>query len=207
MTEENLAPAASKAHDLRMVRFPRSCPSRKSTGHLRLVSSVDLSAPAGLQLRGRFVLPGAKLELDALPRPAVVLEHAGRVADPAAKTHAERRRSFADLWILWRFDFETSGWVEVVRTTAVNAAFQLEFAPIAARLLNDEGHAVPAAQARPAASRVICSIEAELAEVSGDTGCYVLAEIETYLANQIVRRIEQRSARMIEQAGERFLAA
>lgn len=207
MPDGRIAGGLVAAENLAMVRFPRSSTSRKSGGHLRLVSSVDLSAPAGLQLRGRFARPGSEIELEALPRPALVLEDAGRVCDPAARTLAERRRSFASLWILWRFDFDALRWIEVIRTTANDAGFSLDFAIIAARLFGGRSEAVHAAEARPVAARLIDALEAGLADVSCDAGCFVLAEIETYLANQIVRRIEARSARMIERAGARFLAS
>lgn len=206
MPEERIASGRGAAQNLPMVRFPRSSTSRNSGGHLRLVSSVDLSAPAGLQLRGRFARPGSEIELDALPRPAVVLENAGRVSDPAARSLAEHRRSFATLWILWRFDFDALGWIEVIRTTANDAGFSLDFAIIAARLFEGRSEEVHAAEARPVAARLIDALEAGLADVSCDAGCFVLAEIETYLANQIVRRIEARSARMIDMAGARFLS-
>lgn len=206
MPEKNLSSAGETSQNPRMIRFPRSSLSRRDPGHLRLVSSVDLCAPAGLQLRGRFARPGSQVELDALPRPAVVLEDAGRIGDPAAKTLAERRRSFASLWILWRFDFDALEWIEVIRAKANDASFLIDFAPIARRLLEGDGERVPATEARPAAARAICSIEEELAGVSGDAGCYVLAEVEVYLANQIVRRIEQRSARMLAMAEASFLA-
>jgi hypothetical protein len=74
-----------------MVSFPRSSTSRNSGGHLRLISSVDLSAPAGLQLRGRFARPGSRIELAALPRPAVVLEHGGRLPDLRAADRGAQR--------------------------------------------------------------------------------------------------------------------
>jgi hypothetical protein len=187
-----------------MISLPSSSLSRNQHGHIRLIISVDLSALPGLQLRGRFARPGAKLRIEDLPRPAIALEHAGRLADPAARTAAERRRSFADLWILWHFDFEAEIWIEVMRTTTRDSSFLIDFGAAAARLIDSYGLRQPAAEARPLAARAISSIAAVLAEAAGDVQCYLLAEIESFLAEEIVRRIERQTGRMIELAGARF---
>lgn len=205
MTKSSMARGNGGPHSLPMIQFPRSSTSRNDPGHLRIITHVDRSAPLGLQLRGRLARTGSKVELEALPRPAVVLEDAGRMCTVAAtQPLAVRRRSFATLWILWRFDFDALRWIEVVRMTAQDASYSLFFTPVVERLLGPQSDLVHAEQARATASKVISSIEAELAEVSNDAGCFALAQIEAYLANQIVRRIEKGHERMIEAAAERF---
>ena len=170
------------------LRLPDSAGSRSQRGHLRLLASVDLHAPTGLQFRGRLLRAGGRFDPDDLPRPAVLLEHAGSVRIAAAPS----RYSWENLWVLWRFDFRTGSWVEVVRAVGRDSAWTTDFAPIAHRLLYPPLQPGMAAElrARPVVEQLAGLIDEHLDGVTREVRCYVLAELERHVAGHIVRASE-----------------
>lgn len=163
------------------MNLPRTSENRQDRGFLRLLTFVDREAPPGLQFDGQLLTPGAQFDPIALPRPAVLLEYAGRVRIAPARS----RYSFAALWLLWRYDFDRSEWMEVVRT-ASDDSWSYDFAVIAHRYLYS---ALPAAEARaaPVAARIRELVDAELRRVHSDARCHVLAALDAYLSNEIVK--------------------
>lgn len=133
-------------------------------------------------------MPGAPCDPETLPRPAVLLEDAGSVRIAAARS----RYSFECLWVLWRYDFEAGEWVEVLRTTARDASWSLDFAPVAHRLLYPPAAASSSAElrARPATEVLAGLIDEHLAAIPREVRCHVLAEIERHVARHIVRASE-----------------
>ena len=167
------------------MRFPRTSESRRDRGFLRLVTDVDVHAPPGLQFRGdRVLTPGAEFAPADLPRPAVLVEYAGRVR---VGNVPNSRYSFSALWVLWRFDFDAGAWVEVVRAVSADAAWSIDFAPVALRLLNDERSDTAADRARPESARVTAQLDLELAAMTREMRCHVLAALDVYVASAIVR--------------------
>lgn len=167
----------------RAARLPRSGSSRGAPGFHKLLTAVDLYAPNGLQFAGQLLSPGASFDVAALPRPAVLLENAGSIRTAAVRS----RYSFSNLWVLWRFDFEACVWVEAARATSTDNSWTVHFAPIAHRLLNP----YPAAGAEeraaaPIAERIATVIRVELDQLSREVRCYVLANLDRYIAQQIV---------------------
>lgn len=165
------------------MRLPHTSEKRHDRGFLRLLTFVHPAAPAGLQFDGQLLTPGAEFEPAELPRPAVALEYAG--ATRIARPHS--RYSFAALWVLWRFDFDRVLWLEIVRTTAHDSSWSIDFAPIAYRHL----HAVPEAPAEERSiaivGRLCAAIGDELARVARDVRAYVLGGLDRYIAGEIVR--------------------
>lgn len=165
------------------MRLPRTSESRRDPGFLKLITDVDVYAPPGLQFRCTQLLsPGAEFNPATLPRPAVLLEYGGRVRIAQPRS----RYSFSSLWLLWRFDFETSEWIEVVRATSDDTAFSLDFAPIAKRLLDQEREHV-SDRARPFSDRVVAAVGAELALMTREIRCQVLAALDQFVASEIDR--------------------
>lgn len=147
-------------------------------------AAAEKDASPGLQFRGRQLLtPGAECDPASLPRPAVLIEYAGQIRVGKQRS----RYAFSSLWLLWRFDAEASRWVEVVRATANDATWSLDFAPIAKRLL-DDGQSDRAAQnAQSLSERVLGVLAAELAEMTKEVRCHVLAALDQFVAAEIVR--------------------
>lgn len=165
------------------MKLPHTSENRRDRGFLRLLTLVDREAPPGLQFDGQLLSPGAVFEADHLPRPAVILECAG-----STRISPERSRyAFSQLWVLWRYDFESSDWIEIARTTCRDASFTLDFAPIAYRHLHSTPEAPPEERAVAVSERLRELLSAELAQVARDARCHVLAALDRYLSSEIVR--------------------
>jgi hypothetical protein len=165
------------------VRLPRSNPVRRADGFLQLLADVDLYAPRGLQFSRRQLLtPGAEFDPQDLPRPAVLIEYTG----PMRFAPARSRYSFTPVWILWRFDFDASKWIEVVRMACRDSSWSLHFAPIAHRLLHPLPEAPVEERGAPAAERIAGLIRAALEPLSRELRCSVLGQLDLYIANEIV---------------------
>lgn len=173
------------------MRLPRSSPSRRTPGFHRLLTSVDLYAPAGLQFSGQLLSPGAEFKVSDLPAPAVLLESAGSVRVAPQRS----RYSFEHLWVLWRFDFPTEQWIEVVRMTATDASWTTHVAPIAYRLLHPVPIEPAEERAAPAAEQLATFIRVEISKLSRDVRCYVLAELDRCIAQEIVAATRELSVR------------
>jgi hypothetical protein len=167
--------------------FPRTSQNRGDKGFARMLTSVDLHSPPGLQFKGSLIVPGTPCEVGDLPRPAVLLECAGSVRISEGRS----RYCFRHLWVLWKFDFETPGWVEVIRTTSDSAAWTVDFAPIAWRLLNqnaDVAARLVELNARPVTERLVAFLQMEFESLTWDVCCNVLAGLDQFLANEIILR-------------------
>ena len=148
-------------------------------------ADVDLDSRTGIPaLRGTLLTPGGAFEPADLPCPAVLLEYAGRirVGDVPGS-----RYSFAAQWVLWRFNFATSIWVEVVRAVSNDSGWTANLAPIAHRLLYAERTDNGAERARPESARITAALSTELAAMTSEMRCHVLAALDIYVANEIVR--------------------
>jgi hypothetical protein len=142
----------------------------------------------GLQFRGQLLTPGADFNPDNLPRPAVLIECAGSVRIKEGRS----KYCFRCLWLLWRFDFETLEWIEVMRTQCDNATWTEYFAPIALQLLRpapDGREALRAA--RPISTRLIDQLRAEFREMLSEVACCVLADLDNFIAGEIVARTRE----------------
>jgi hypothetical protein len=168
------------------MRLPRTSESRRQRGFLRLLTDVDLHHRFGHPVfDGQLLTPGAVFSPADLPCPAVLLEYAGRIRT-AAKPPTSRY-SFSDLWLLWRFDFESAIWIEVVRAPAQDNSWRLDFGQIARRLLFAERTETGAERARPTAERVTSALGVELDAMTSEMRCHVLAALDQYVAGEIVR--------------------
>lgn len=166
------------------MRLPQSSKNRHNRGFLRLLSDVDVHAPLGLQFRGQLLTPGVPFDPADLPCPAVVLECAGRVRVAAL---VNSRYSFESEWVLWRFNFEACVWVEVVRGVSPDAGWSMDFAPAAHRLLYANRTDAGAQRARSESERLTAQLDHELAAMTREMRCHVLAALDAYVANEIVR--------------------
>lgn len=176
------------------MTLPRSSPWHRAPGHHKLLTEVDVHAPPGLQFRGQLLTPGARFEVDDLPRPAVLLECAGSM-----RTAAQRSRyAFETVWVLWRFDFAELIWVEVARMLSNDASWTVDLAPIAWRLLHQGRQTQSEDRAAPIGERLAAVIQLELEALTRELRCYVLAGLDRYIANEIVRATEPLSVSRID---------
>lgn len=136
----------------------------------------------GLQFRGQLLTPGAAFNSDTLPSPAIALECAGSVRTSEVRS----RYSFRHLWVLWRFDFTSSEWIEVIRATSDSSDWTETFAPVARRLLDERDARAPPRP--PVAQRLIESLRAQLADMVSEDACACLADLERFIAGEIVAR-------------------
>ena len=167
------------------MRLPLTSVSRRDRGFLRLLTDVDVYASPGLQFRGRLLTPGAGFDVCELPRPAVLIEYAGRVR--VGKV-TNSRYSWAAQWLLWRFDFDAGEWVEVIRSVSADASWSVDFAPVALGLLDAERMIDTRSElARPECERVTDQLSVELNAMTREMRCHVLAALDQYIANEIVR--------------------
>jgi hypothetical protein len=163
----------------------RTSLSRADRGFLRLLTDVDVLAPPGLQFKGRVLMPGAEFDPASLPRPAVMIECAGSVRISEGRS----RYCFRHLWLLWRYDFDLHEWVEVVRETSDSAEWTVHFAPIAQRLLSSDQNELRQRQtARVEIERLADFLTAALDELNRELCCFVVAGLDVFVAQQIVKR-------------------
>lgn len=149
---------------------------------MRLLTRIDLDAPLGLQFIGQTLSPGAPFDPAVLPRPAVLLEHAGRERVSPARS----RYSFEDLWIVWRFDFEFGEWVEVVRAHSQrDMSWSHDLAFLAHRRLFPDGEGPIEDRARPVIDEMKAAIQRGLGSVNRKVRSYVVAALDEYLAGEI----------------------
>ncbi|HWE53849.1 MAG TPA: hypothetical protein VG273_28925 [Bryobacteraceae bacterium] len=151
---------------------------------MRLLDGVDMGASPGLQFRGRTMKPGEIVDPSELPKPAVVLEHAGQHRVMSGRS----RYAFAALWILWLFDTETEVWIEIARAMSPDASWSLDLAPVAHRLLYPDPGDELAAAARIAEAptrRLSDFIRKELGQASSVVRDQILAGLDVYLSSEI----------------------
>ncbi len=166
-----------------MERLPKTSDSRRTAGYHQLLTSVDPYAPRGFQFKGQYLTPGASFDVLDLPRPAVMIESVGSV-----RIAPERLpRSFRHLYVLWRFDFDRREWIEVLRTYAEGSAWTLDLAPVAYRLLHPQPEAAAETAAAPLVDGIAGLLTDQLATMSRELRCYVLAGLDQWLANEIVK--------------------
>jgi hypothetical protein len=165
--------------------LPRTSTSRTDRRFLRLLTDVDVLAPPGLQFKGEILAPGAAFDPATLPRPAIAIECAGSVRIGEGRS----RYCFRHLWVLWRYDFDAGEWDEVVRETSDSAEWTVHFAPIAQKLLRGDHDELRQRQtARVEIERLADFLTAALDELNRELCCFVVAGLDVYVAQQIVKR-------------------
>src|SRR3954465_13354686 len=104
------------------VNLPRTSTRQQNPYDLycKLISDV-IPEPFGACLfDGKIFRPGALVELDNLPTPAVVIECTGPIG-PYVNRRSERRRDYG--YILWVLDRELLEWREIARAQAKDASW------------------------------------------------------------------------------------
>jgi hypothetical protein len=128
-----LFPVMSPAVSLQSKKFIRlpcsSTRAQRPYAHLKLLTAVRPGCYS-VAFEGEILAPGALIDVNRLPVPAVVLECAG----PMGEGHGHRRREV--LWILWLYDWPEGEWVELARAAAVNWEWTLTLREPAIRALH-----------------------------------------------------------------------
>jgi hypothetical protein len=103
----------------RRVALPRSSTRLQLPEvYCKLVGDVIPNGPFGTcRFDGKILKPGAAIEVEKLPRPAVVIECAGQ----QGIWQRGKKRDY--LYILWRFDFSRGEWQELARALARDASW------------------------------------------------------------------------------------
>jgi hypothetical protein len=117
----------------RRFEFPRSSTRLQIPNvYIKVVGRI-LPEPFGCAMfephDRRLHRPGAVVDLDALPRPCVVIECTGPVG--AWQRGKKRDRAY----ILWRLDFSRYEWVEICRAQSLDASWSAVFREPAMRAL------------------------------------------------------------------------
>ena len=184
-------PIARAAPRLPKARLPKTSP-RGQSGFLRLLTRIDLAAPLGLQFVGQVLTPGAAFDPAALPRPAVILEYAGRERIAPYRS----RYAFDDLWLIWRYDFECAEWIELVRTHAFgDASWTHDLAFMAHKRLFPLGETPAEERARPVARELEAAIASALESVNAEVRAHVVRALDQYLGREIVRVSDELSVK------------
>jgi hypothetical protein len=84
--------------------------------YVKIIERIQPNA-WGILFEGSLHRPGAVLEADFLPQPAVAIECAG----PVGTWQRGKRRPC--LYILWLFDHTKGEWIELARAQAVDASW------------------------------------------------------------------------------------
>lgn len=175
-----------------MVRVPRSCPRRAEPCYAKLLCRAAPDAQSGFDFEGTFLRAGGLFPESALwpspqyPQVPLLLEFAG--SDCSGWGH---RRSSA-LYLLWRY--QDGEWREVARTAAESNEWCAVLAPVAARLLQQDGRPKPMA-VEALADRIRRLLEAEFDRAGPDDRWKVAAIVHDQLAVRLVDpRCLQRAA-------------
>jgi hypothetical protein len=102
----------------RRIRFPRTSSRLQLPDvYVKLIEGI-IPQPFGMcMFDGRIFRPGAVVDLEALPRPAVVIECAGPIGVHQRGKHRDYQ------YILWSFDFSVCEWREIARSQAKDASW------------------------------------------------------------------------------------
>jgi hypothetical protein len=178
--------------------LPKTSP-RGQHGFLKLLTRIDLAAAPGLQFVGQVLSPGAFFAVGDLPCPAVLLEYAGRERIAPARS----RYSFADLWIVWYFDFKFVEWVEVARThSQLDSSWTHDMAFLAHKRLFPNGERPAEQRAQAVIEKLEKVIGRELENVNADVRPHVVAALDVFLAREIVRVSEMLTVGRTRRNGE-----
>lgn len=179
-------------------RLPKTS-ARGQHGFLKLLTRIDMTAPPGLQFVGQLLSPGAFFSAGDLPRPAVLLEYAGRERIAACRS----RYSFGDLWVIWLYDFDFAEWTEVARTHSQHDnSWSHDMAFLAHKRLFPAGERAAAERAQPVIDELEGVIQRGLESVNADVRSHVVAALDMFLAREIVRVSEDLTVGRIRCDGE-----
>ncbi len=128
-----MVPQPTVASDIR-IRLPfTSNRNQKPFAHLKLLTEVSpctLGGPFSADFKGKIYAPGAVLDAEELPDPAVVLECVGPIG--LAKSGKQREI----LWVLWRYERKLEEWIEIARAQSDNTDWSLALREPALRALH-----------------------------------------------------------------------
>lgn len=118
------------------IRLPRTSPRSERDTFCKLLSAVDPEAVHGFGFEGKFLRAGSLVAAEDLrpdanfPKIPIILEYATVPGEGAVS-----RRRKAQLYILWRLDWETLAWGELGRSSSESWTWALDLRPLAARTL------------------------------------------------------------------------
>jgi hypothetical protein len=104
-------------------RIPKTATRRGAISYAKLLTRVDPNARDGYGFEGKLLQPGALIhesELgihDSKPAAPILLECTDiEGIHDAGSRHYRNRRMWDKLYILWRYERESSTWIEIART-------------------------------------------------------------------------------------------
>jgi hypothetical protein len=113
------------------IRLPRSSTRLAFPyAYVKLVTSLREQSWGAIAYEGRIYRPGAMMDTDSLPSPAVVIELAGPIGIWQRGKHREL------LYILWRLDMPRWEWVEVARAQSLNWGWSVDLREAVFRTLH-----------------------------------------------------------------------
>ncbi len=153
------------------IQLPRSS-SRVAREHVycKLIEDIIPQPFHTCLFDGKIYRPGASLEVEQLPRPAVLIECTGPIG-PYVNRRGGRHRDYG--YILWVFSFDLHEWREIARAQAPDASWTATLREPAWRALHPRPELVDVIQrSRDAAEDLLDVIDkrlrAELPEVAAN---------------------------------------
>ena len=147
---------------------------------LRTDVDSSIRAPGSPRCAVRFIRPAAPSSLPILPCPAVLLEYAGRI----------RRRDRGFLRLLTDVPaLRGTVCCPAAPSSLPTSRFGSPLISLALRIgwLYAERTDNGAERARPESARITAALSTELAAMTSEMRCHVLAALDIYVANEIVR--------------------
>jgi hypothetical protein len=166
------------------VQIPRTAVSRREMTYAQLLKRVHLDRHLNV-FEGPIMKTGISIDQSELwpssdfPACPLLLEFAG--SDRKGRGH---NRS-SQIHILWRYEPEGGGWVEIVRTLSVGAEWIMHLAPIALRELGGRPP-VDELRAGAVARFFLSQLDKDLCELGAGEKASVLTQLFEQLAARLV---------------------
>jgi len=145
----------------RRIHLPRSS-TRLALPYVycKLIEDIVPQPFSACRFEGRIYRPGAPIDLEGLPCPAVVIECIGPLGAFVAR-RSSRRRDYG--YILWSFDFANYEWREIARAQAPDATWTAALKDPAWRALHPRPELVDLVrQSQDAADELLDAIDKRL---------------------------------------------
>lgn len=164
------------------VRLPcTSTRLQKPYTYVRIVTAMHATKWGAICFKGPLYAPGAVVDADSLPSPAVLIESAGPIGPWQRGKHREM------LYILWRFDLVRWEWVEIARAQALNWSWTVVLREPAFQALHPRPELVDIIQrSRDVTDELLALLDGRLESEMREVRASVLHSVYERVAGRIV---------------------
>ena len=176
-----LCPEGHPAPAPKRVQLPSTATRiQKPYTYVRVVTSMHSTTWGAVAFEGKLHSPGAVVDADSLPSPAVLVEAAGPIGPWQRGKHREL------LYILWRLDLVRWEWVEIARAQALDWSWTLMLREAAFQALHPRPELIDIIQrSRDVTDELVALLDVRLQTEMREVRASVLHSIYERVAGKI----------------------